>query len=564
MQLNKKKPLGSILVEMGKLTEEKLINILNRSDDRELTIGSYLLKHNIVDQEDIAKCIAQQSDLEYISMQKLTFDKESADLIPKKLCEDMQIIPIRLEEDHVLIGVVDPSISLKLQKEIDQKFRMVIISLDTFKLNFSKIYEKSENIKFILQKINDEKKTISPDVKAEKIQTNGPNFSVEKLVNDIIVDAVRTKASDIHIEADDELLRVRLRVDGVLIERETLPIELHNTIISRLKLIAGLDITEKRMPQDGRIELDIGSHKVDLRVSTLPTIKGEKSVLRILDKESVNVDIDTLNIDNNTLKQLKEILNASNGIILVTGPTGSGKTTTVYSMLKSINNIDTNIITVEDPVEYHFKLINQVQINTKAGLSFANALRSILRQDPDVIMIGEIRDKETAEIAIKAALTGHLVISTLHTNDAISTVQRLIDIGVEPYLVSSALLGVVAQRLVRKVCKNCNQEFDNPNQSNNFLDEKIIHEGGKAIKAVGCEECYNSGHKGRLPIFELFIPDDEIRHMIKNQASDTEMTRYAHEKLSYRSMFEDGLDKIKQKLTTSDEVLRQISGLKKS
>lgn len=563
MLLNKKKPLGMILADMGLITEEKLMTVLNRAEDREMPLGEYLIKNRMITTEDLAKCMASQSGLEYLPPQKVVPEKDVIELIPKSLCEELSILPIRKEDKTLVIGVLDASISVKLQEAVTVPFKLMIISSDAFKLGFSKAYEKEENIKQILKKITDEKKVVAAESRIEK--SSAPqSTSVEKLVNDFIEEAVKSKASDIHIEADDELLRVRIRIDGVLIERETFPLELHSTIISRVKLVAGLDITEKRIPQDGRIHIKVGTQEIDLRVSTLPTIKGEKAVLRILDKESINVDINTLGIAPAVLKQTKEILAASNGIILVTGPTGSGKTTTVYSMLNYINTMDINIITVEDPVEYHFKLINQVQVNTKANLTFASSLRSILRQDPDVIMIGEIRDAETAEIAIKAALTGHLVVSTLHTNDAISTIQRLIDIGVEPYLVSSAILGVVAQRLVRKVCPHCMQEISDIKQATNEFDEAIIREGGKGIKAVGCEECFHTGYKGRLPVFELFVPDVKMRLAIKDQVSDTEMTKMAIEKLGFVTMAQDGMIKIKEKLTTADEVMKQIGGLKKS
>ncbi|HLE10782.1 MAG: hypothetical protein A2504_11555 [Bdellovibrionales bacterium RIFOXYD12_FULL_39_22] len=557
MRLNKKRPMGSIFVQLGILTEEELIKILNRHDDRETPIGDYLLKQKKITAEDLTRATAIQSEHKYLPPNQVVVDAEVVKFVPKEMALEFQALPIKMENDKLLLAVVDSTVLVKLNDLLQIPFDVAICSSQSYKAAFSSAYEKQENIQQILRKISDDSKTIGATLSPDKASMN-QNTSVEKLINNFIQDAIHSKASDIHVEADDSVLRVRVRIDGILHERETFPLELHSAIISRLKLVANLDITEKRIPQDGRMQIPAGKTTIDCRVSTLPTIKGEKVVMRILDKENLNVNIDNIGMDNNLLKKTKQILRCSSGIILVTGPTGSGKTTTVYSMLNYINSMERNIITVEDPVEYHFNLINQVQINPKAGLTFPSSLRSILRQDPDVIMVGEIRDEETAQIAVKAALTGHLVISTIHTNDAVATVQRLVDIGIEPYIVSSALLGVVAQRLVRKICPHCGIEIKDPTKVNNYIEEDIIATVGKVIRATGCEHCHNVGYQGRMPVFEVFIPDNELKLAIKNGVSDIEMQKIAVEKHGFTTMLTDGKNKIKRALTTAEEVIKQL------
>ncbi len=556
MLLNKKKPLGTILVQLGLLPEEELIKALNRHDNREMNIGQYLVSKKTISEEDVVKALAIQADLEYLPANKAVSEKDVIELISKDIAKQYKVLPIKMQDDILILGIVDSKVIIKLKEILTVPFTAMIISEQTYDSGFNNVYEKEDNIQDLLKKISDDP-TSSPAAAAEK-NIERESTSVEKLINTFIQNAVNSKASDIHVEADDDVLRVRVRIDGILHERDTFPLELQPAIISRLKLVANLDITEKRIPQDGRMQIGTGKNKIDCRVSTLPTIKGEKIVLRILDKGNLNVDINYIGMDNNILKNAKKMLRSTSGIILVTGPTGSGKTTTVYSMLNYINTMERNIITVEDPVEYHFNLINQVQINPKAGLTFPYTLRSILRQDPDVIMVGEIRDEETAQIAVKAALTGHLVISTLHTNDSISTIQRLVDIGIEPYIVSSALLGIVAQRLVRKVCENCGQEITDMSNATNYLEREVIEQIGKVTKPKGCDLCHNVGYLGRMPLFEVFIPDNELKLGIKDGMSGIQMQKIAEEKLGFATMLTDGKNKIKRGHTTAEEVIKQL------
>jgi len=380
---------------------------------------------------------------------------------------------------------------------------------------------------------------------------------VVNLVNSIIQRAVHDGASDIHLEPFRTHSRIRFRIDGLLYEFTAPRVELHPALVSRLKVMANLDIAERRLPQDGRIQVHTQGRSVDLRFSSLPGLFGEKVVLRILDKNQAILDINKLNLSSGNLSLFKTLLDANNGLILVTGPTGSGKTTSLYAALNYLKSIEKNIVTIEDPVEYQLDIINQNEVRDGIGLSFAKILKHVLRQDPDIVMVGEIRERETAEIAVQAALTGHLVLSTLHTNDAVGAVTRLIDMGVEPYLLSSALLGVVGQRLVRKVCPNCKYEFLAPPE---LVDQHGWHDEGdvKLAKGKGCEECYDSGHKGRMGIHEILKTDPDLQKLIISSPSRDELTDYLAGR-GFHNLFKDGLIRVLDRNTTIEEVSRVTS-----
>ncbi len=389
-----------------------------------------------------------------------------------------------------------------------------------------------------------------PTQELERVAEDAP---IIKLVNIMIAQAVREGASDIHVEPEEEVVRIRYRVDGIMRDAMSPPKNLHAGVTSRIKIMADLDIAERRIPQDGRIRMRVGEHSIDIRLSTLPTVHGEKMVMRILDKQSVLLGLDDLGFEADTRMKFENLIRKPYGLLLVTGPTGSGKTTTLYAALHSINSRDKNIVTVEDPVEYQLKGINQVQVNLKVGVTFGGGLRAILRQDPDVIMIGEIRDRETATIAVQAALTGHLVLSTLHTNDAPSAIARLMDIGVEPFLISSSLTGVLAQRLVRKVCPNCQSSY---NPDADLL--KVLGLQGKKLKFVngtGCQECRGTGYLGRVGLFELLPMDEKIRQMTVARASAAQIRSHARG-AGFRQLREDGLVKAIGGGTTLEEVIR--------
>jgi type II secretory ATPase GspE/PulE/Tfp pilus assembly ATPase PilB-like protein len=381
-------------------------------------------------------------------------------------------------------------------------------------------------------------------------------FTIEALLNKLLEQALEKKASDIHIEPQQEQVRIRQRIDGILHEVQVLTIAIYPSLISRVKILGGMDIAEKRQPQDGHFQMKVGQRDVDFRVSTLPTVNGEKAVIRILDKNAQKADLAEIGMNADILVGVNRLLSKPHGVILVTGPTGSGKTTTVYSMIRKINDLTQNIITIEDPVEFQIENVNQVQVNPKAGVLFSNTLRSVLRQDPDVIMVGEIRDKETAEIAVRASLTGHLVISTLHTNNSAGTLSRLVEMGIEPFLVSSSLLGIISQRLVRKLCRHCKEPTTVTEEERELLGSKFVAENAQVFKAKGCSRCNDIGFKGRVGIFELLIPDAGIRKLINSGQVDEPIHTYLWNN-HFHSMRMDGVDKVMEGITSVDEVLKE-------
>jgi type IV pilus assembly protein PilB len=393
------------------------------------------------------------------------------------------------------------------------------------------------------------------ETEPERLRNIAEEAPIIKLVNLIILQAIRDKASDIHVEPEDDSLKIRFRVDGILHEEATIPKQMQAAVLSRMKIMSDMNIATKRIPQDGRFRLNLEGGQIDMRVSSLPTIFGENIVMRILETTSILIGMERLGFDEQNLEKFKSLIVKPHGIILVTGPTGSGKTTTLYSALNTINTPDKNIITIEDPVEYQMKMVRQSQINPKAGLTFATGLRSILRQDPDIIMVGEIRDLETAEIAVQAALTGHLVFSTLHTNDAPSSLTRLTDMGVEPFLISSSVIGIVAQRLVRTICPNCKQSYTPSKEVIDEIGVQLPKGDLKFYRGTGCKNCKNTGYKGRLGIFEMLMLNDKIRDLILAKTSSTQIKRVAQE-AGMRTLREDGIVKMLAGVTTIDEVIR--------
>ncbi len=388
----------------------------------------------------------------------------------------------------------------------------------------------------------------------EDLEEMGSQSPVIKFVNYLISDAIHKEASDIHIEPKDKFTKIRYRVDGMLFGTMEVPLKMHPAIVSRIKIMSNLDISERRLPQDGKVSVIVAGRAVDLRISTLPTSHGEKAVIRLLDSKSILRGFEQLGMEAEVMLALKEQVCLPHGILLVTGPTGSGKSTTLYSALSQMDGNSLNISTVEDPVEYELGFCNQVQVNEKIGLDFASALRSLLRQDPDIIMIGEIRDNQTARIAVQAALTGHLVLSTLHTNDAASSITRLINIGIDAYLLAASLNGVLAQRLVRKICPNCKQVYQVPENMRKYIENAGI-DPQQLYHGAGCDDCRGSGYLGRIGVYELLIIDDIFKDMINKDASVSNMRRAFHQS-GQPSLFDDGIEKVKQGLTTIEEVLR--------
>lgn len=478
--------------------------------------------------------------------------------VSSRYMRENRIIPLELKNNILKIAMADPhnrsaveSLEIALSARV-HVYRGKSEDIDEY---ISRFYNREiQDITNIIDNIDDKG---SPGEEGDDIgilKDLAAEAPIIKLVNLLIARSVDSRASDIHIEPFEDELKVRYRIDGVLHDVETTPKRLQAAIVSRIKIMSGLNIAERRLPQDGRIRIKVKDREIDLRVSTIPVLHGESIVMRILDKRATVIGLEELGFSNDIFHSFRQLIRKANGIILVTGPTGSGKTTTLYSALEKINSPDKKIITVEDPVEYQLKGVNQIQVRSKIGLNFANTLRHIVRQDPDIIMIGEIRDLETAEIAIQSALTGHLVFSTLHTNDAPSSITRLLDIGVESFLLSSTIRGILAQRLVRTICPNCREETSPPA---NFSDgmASFLSRSGKFWRGKGCEQCLFTGYYGRKGIFELMMITDEIRKLIMEH-SDSERLRDEARKGGMKTLHEDGADKVGRGETTLDEVLR--------
>jgi len=487
-----------------------------------------------------------------MNLEDYVIDAELTRLIPESIANKYKVVPLFKIMDTLTVGMADPSDIQALDhvRRISKAGSVdpVLVSSKSIEKVLDFYYGQGNSVEEIVKSI--EKKKMPAD--KGFLMESAEEPPVIKLVNILISEAVKDRVSDIHIEPEMEALRVRYRIDGILHEVHSLPKKLQNAVISRVKILAEMDIAESRRPQDGKISLKLENKDLDIRVSTFPTVHGENVVMRLLDRSSILLGLKDLGFSKDNLEIFSRMILQPNGIILVTGPTGSGKTTTLYSALSTISSMEKNIITIEDPVEYELPLIRQTQVNPKADITFANGLRSILRQDPDVIMVGEIRDKETAEVAIQASLTGHLVFSTLHTNDASSSLTRLIDMGLEPFLISSSLILVVAQRLVRQICPKCKEEYS-PTPA--ALEDLGLDIKAKFFRGKGCPLCKNTGFSGRIGIFEVLVLNETIRKMVEEKNSADAIKKKAVE-LGMKTLREDGLEKAKAGLTTIEEILR--------
>ncbi|WP_252214951.1 MULTISPECIES: type II/IV secretion system protein [unclassified Clostridium] len=500
-----KKRLGNILINAGKITSYQLQEALKSQKILGKKLGEILVDSNIITEEEIIESIEQQTGIKKVDLNTINFDNKSIAIIPKNLCNKYSLIPFGFDNNKIKVAMSDPlNIYAIDDVVISTGFEIeAFISKKNDIKKFIEIYYSSQQVSMAAQQLAKESSESKKNniVNIEEID-DVKNAPVVKMVEYLFKNSIEMNASDIHIEPFENEIRIRYRIDGQLQPINILNIDSLGPLITRIKILAGLNIAEKRIPQDGRIIVRIGEKDVDLRVSVLPVVYGEKVVIRILNTSNYNVSKDKLGINEKNLKKIDKIISNPYGIVLVTGPTGSGKSTTLYSILSELNSNNVNIVTVEDPVEYTLPGVNQVNVNTKAGLTFASGLRSILRQDPDIVMIGEIRDNETAEIAIKAAITGHLVLSTLHTNDAPSSIIRLIDMGIKPYLVSTSVVGILAQRLVRKVCDKCKVYYEASKYEKEILGINK-NEDLKLYKASGCGYCNNTGYSGRLGVYEV-------------------------------------------------------------
>jgi len=517
-----------------------------------MKLEAALEKLGFITEEDIAEAKATASGFLYMNLEDYVIDAELTKLIPESVANKYKAVPLFKIMDTLTIGMVDPCDiqALDYIRRISKAGSVdpVLVSSKSIEKILDTYYGQGNSVEEIVKSI--ESKKLLPDNCALMEVAEEP--PIIKLVNILVSEAVKDRVSDIHIEPEQAALRVRYRIDGILHEVHSLPKKLQNAVISRIKILAEMDIAESRRPQDGKISVKLENKDLDIRVSTFPTVHGENVVMRLLDRSSILLGLKDLGFTKENLEIFSRMILQPNGIILVTGPTGSGKTTTLYSALSTISSMEKNIITIEDPVEYELPLIRQTQVNPKADITFANGLRSILRQDPDVIMVGEIRDKETAEVAIQASLTGHLVFSTLHTNDAPSSLTRLIDMGLEPFLISSSLILIVAQRLVRQICPKCKVEYSpTPSALQDLgLDAKV-----KFFRGKGCPACKNTGFLGRIGIFEVLVLNETIRKMVEERNSADAIKKKAIES-GMKSLREDGLDKARLGLTTIEEILR--------
>lgn len=548
-----------ILLETSLITKSQLERA--RAERKgEQTVVEVLIDQGVVTQEDVTRALAAHAAMDFVDLSALSVSDEVIRMVPRDIAKRFKVIPLVESETGLMIAVGDPlnfdtfdSLHHMLQRDLE----FVCATPEAITTAFRKYYGTAEEAADELAGALGTDIEITGEGGLSTAEGDTADAPIIKMVSMMLLEAYEMRASDIHLEPLEKRFRVRFRIDGVLHEMQNPPKKLQTAIISRLKIMTGsMSIAEKRLPQDGRIQVKMGKGKqIDLRVSTIPTNHGESVVMRILDKSSLSLGLPQLGFLSDDQEVFERLITLPDGILLVTGPTGSGKTTTLYGCLNYINKPDKKLITVEDPVEYQMAGINQVQVNADIGMTFPAALRSMLRQAPNIIMIGEIRDLETASIAINAALTGHLVFSTLHTNDAPSAVARLVDIGVQPFLVSSAVRAIIAQRLVRKICQNCKQphEITEAEIESLGLDATQLSEA-TIMKGVGCEKCKGLGYKGRMGIFEIFMIDDEVRHMINEKASTIELRKRARE-MGMRTLREDGIRKVLSGLTSAEEVI---------
>ena len=556
--------LEQVLLEMQAVDPSSLEQAREIGTERGIPLSEALVTTGMVGDYDMVTALGRQWDLPVMQViGDLEVDPVVLDKLPVSYLRKYSMVPVKQQGDVMIVAVHDPveqeafyDISRALHlKEI----RRVLAPKQEILAAINRLVEmKDESAKDIMEDIEEEEDEILRDLESiQDITAMETEAPIIRLVNRLMVQAFRERASDIHVEPYQSDVKIRFRVDGILHDVLSLPKRLHPAVVSRIKVMATLNIAEKRLPQDGRIGIKLGDHSVDLRISTVPTVNGERVVMRILDKSSVLLGLEELGFYPDDLAFIERLIRQEHGIILVTGPTGSGKTTSLYSMLSRINSPDKNILTIEDPIEYQLKGIGQIPVNVKVGLTFASGLRSIVRQDPDVILVGEIRDLETAEIAIQAALTGHLVFSTLHTNDSSSAITRLIDMGIEPFLVTSSVNAIVAQRLTRKICPYCRQQYFPESESllEVGLSQDMLGKEGYLWRGAGCKECINTGYKGRTGIYEILLMSDSIKTTIL-KTSDSNIIKKQAIGEGLHTLREDGARKVEDGATTIEEVLR--------
>ncbi len=559
--------LGELLIDAGTIDEEQLNRALEIQKESKDRLGTVLIENNIITEDQLIESLQMQLGIEYVDLTKVKIPIELASSVPKTIAKQYGVVPVRIVRDEIYLAMSDP-LNFYAIEEVKKSARKKVVPMvaraSSVEYAIQVLYGNEGAAKAIEEMkmesaasqntdATPQLNNFSANVIGDDSVSNAPTI---RLVNSIIERAVDERASDIHIEPREDDLYVRMRIDGIMREILTVPKDLQNSVISRLKVISGLDISERRIPQDGRFNVHTRGKDIDLRVSTLPTVYGEKIVARLLDKSDGRVTKEKVGLTGRDEEIFDKMMQWHSGVLLLVGPTGSGKTTTMYAMINELNKPEVNLVTLEDPVEYNVDGVNQVQINEKTGMTFAAGLRAILRQDPDIVAVGEIRDGETAEIAMRAAITGRLVLSTIHTNDAVGTIERLYDIGVEPYLTASALRGIISQRLVRRICPQCKQAYE---PSMDELEDLRLPKkpGMKFYKGAGCPECFNTGYRGRAAIFEMLPMSSEVRELISERAKRSIIEeKLKSSQTGFVSMRENALRMMLEGVTTAEEVLR--------
>ena len=565
--MTKYRRLGELLIDAGTIDEEQLNRALEIQKESKDRLGTVLIENNIITEDQLIESLQMQLGIEYVDLTQVKIPIELAASVPKTIAKQYGVVPVQIVRDEIYLAMSDP-LNFYAIEEVKKSARKKVVPMvaraSSVEYAIQVLYGNEGAAKAIeemkMESAASQNTDATPqlnnfaaNVIGDDSVSNAPTI---RLVNSIIERAVDERASDIHIEPREDDLYVRMRIDGIMREILTVPKDLQNSVISRLKVISGLDISERRIPQDGRFNVHTRGKDIDLRVSTLPTVYGEKIVARLLDKSDGRVTKEKVGLTGRDEEIFDKMMQWHSGVLLLVGPTGSGKTTTMYAMINELNKPEVNLVTLEDPVEYNVDGVNQVQINEKTGMTFAAGLRAILRQDPDIVAVGEIRDGETAEIAMRAAITGRLVLSTIHTNDAVGTIERLYDIGVEPYLTASALRGIISQRLVRRICPQCKQAYE---PSMDELEDLRLPKkpGMKFYKGAGCPECFNTGYRGRAAIFEMLPMSTEVRELISEKAKRSIIEeKLKSSQTGFVSMRENALRMMLEGVTTAEEVLR--------
>ena len=559
------KRLGDLLIAAGTITPEELDMGLQRQKETKERLGAALISAGIITEAELIEALRLQLGIEYIDLSKTTIPISMAQVVPKNIAKQFQVVPVRMERDELYLAMSDPMNFYAIEevkKAVRKKIVPMIATTEGVEHAILVLYG-NEGAARAIEAMKREAPTEEDNGEEAQFTGNILNDNINdaptiRLVNSIIERAILERASDIHIEPKEKELQVRMRIDGVLRKILTIPKNLQNSVISRLKIMSGMDIAERRVPQDGRFNVKNKKREFDLRVNSLPTVYGEKIVARLLDKRAGYLTPDSIGLMGDNLKKYQRAIHCTSGVILIAGPTGSGKSSTMNTMISQLNTEEVNVVTLEDPVEYNIDGVNQVQINEKTGMDFANGLRAILRQDPDIIAVGEIRDGETAQISMRAAITGHVVLSTIHTNDAVGTIERLEDIGVEPYLIATALRAVISQRLVRRICPKCKKSYEATDEEVRRLGLSTEH---KHIfyRGEGCADCFNTGYRGRIGVFEILEITPEIRPLISQQAGRSAIEQeLASAHSEFKTLRENAIQLVEEGITTTEEVQRVI------